>query len=190
MDKTSLIFKVLSGEATPDERAELEQWIAQSEANKSEYEDLKLLWGTSDVASNIEDENFYDGFVKIKSKFKQRRAVLRRKRLFMWTSVMIATVLITIALFVTTDPASDALVRFDDAPLAEVITVLENEFHIDIETDSREILVCRFTGTFYKKNNEQAFIRSLSNALNLQYELKSHHTYRLKGSGCTPTEAK
>lgn len=190
MDKASLIFKVLSGEATENERAELERWIAQSEANKSEYEDIKLLWGSSGVASNVEDEHFYDGFAKIKSKFKQKRAVRRRKRLITWTSVIGATVLVTIALFVITDPASDALVRFDDAPLAEVITVLENEFHIDIETDSREILACKFTGTFYKKNNEQAFIRSLSNALNLQYELKSHHTYRLKGSGCTPAEAK
>lgn len=190
MAKASLIFKVLSGEASKDEQAELEQWIAQSEANKSEYEHLKLLWDNTSAESQDEDEHFYDGFARIKSKFRQRRAIRRRKRLITWTSVIVATVLVTIALFITTDPASNVLVRFDDAPLAEVITVLETEFHIDIETDSGEILACRFTGTFYKKDNEQALIRSLSNALNLQYEIMNHHAYRLRVSGCTPAKAK
>lgn len=190
MEKTLLIFKVLSGDATPDERAELDQWIAQSEANRTEYEDIKLLWDNSSVVSHTEDEHFFNGFARIKSKFRQKRAIRRRKRLMIWTSVIVATVLVTIALFITTDPASNVLVRFDDAPLAEVITVLETEFHIDIETDSGEILACKFTGTFYKKDNEQALIRSLSHSLNLQYEIMNHHAYRLMGSGCTPAKAK
>lgn len=190
MDKASLIFKVLSGEATKEEQAELEQWIAQNEANKSEYEDLKLLWDNTSAERQVEEEHFYDGFARIKSKFKQKRSIRRRKRSITWISIIVTIVLVTVALFVITDPASNMLLRFDNAPLEEVIPELEKEFHINIETGSAEILACRFTGTFYKKDDEQALIRSLSVAMNLKYEILNHHVYQLTGSGCGPESAK
>lgn len=188
MEKASLIFKVLSREASQDERAELEHWIAQSEANKSEYDDLKLLWEHSSTARPVEPDHFYAGLDKIKSKIRLKRSIRRRNSSIKWVSAIVVTVLVTIALFIVTDPASKRLLRFDNATLGEIIPELEKSFHIDIETGSDAILACRFTGTFYKKDDEQAMIQSLSKAMNLNYEVVKSNVYRLTGSGCLPVK--
>jgi len=43
MDRVSLIFKVLSGDASDEEKAQLDNWIRQSDENKEEYLNVKLL---------------------------------------------------------------------------------------------------------------------------------------------------
>ena len=76
MEVVSLTYKVLSGQADASEREQLEEWIAQSEANRREFEDIKLLWENS--ISNAHGSQTHDsGFEKVRSRLKER---LARKR--------------------------------------------------------------------------------------------------------------
>lgn len=185
MDKTTLIFKVLSGEASEHELAELDNWTAQSDANKSEYENLKLHWDITGSIHQVNPAHFYDGLVKIKARIKEKNAIRKQKRTIIWIGIIMTTVLFTTALFTISNPAPYPVLRFDSAPLSEVISKLEREFHIDIKTDPG-ILACRLTGTFYKKGDQQGVIRSVSAALKLNYEILSDNVYHLSGSGCEP----
>src|SRR5258706_6205175 len=76
MDKSVIIFKVLSGHASELEKNELNIWITQSDANREEFNNLKLLWESSGEAER-KDDHFYDGLYKIQAKIRQRQ---RRKR--------------------------------------------------------------------------------------------------------------
>ncbi len=183
MDKTTLIFKVLSGAANQDEKAELENWIAQHQGNKAEFNDLKLLWDSANVDSVDKSVDFYEGLIKIKSRIKETLLTRRRNRAIMWIGVMGITIVVTIYLFVTSSPAN-GLLKFNKTPLTEVIPALEKEFHINIKTGSDEILKCRFTGTFSKNENDLDLVRSLSEAMNLSFEILNDDVYRLTGSGC------
>jgi ferric-dicitrate binding protein FerR (iron transport regulator) len=44
IDPAGLLPKVLSGEATPDEIKVVSEWISENEANRKEYESLRILW--------------------------------------------------------------------------------------------------------------------------------------------------
>ena len=60
MDTTSLIHKVLSGRGSETERADLEEWIGRSEANKTEYNDIRLLWeNAKDADRSPADAHFF-----------------------------------------------------------------------------------------------------------------------------------
>ena len=43
-DKHELIYKFLDGTASKEEREELDQWLTTSEANRLEFNDIKLLF--------------------------------------------------------------------------------------------------------------------------------------------------
>jgi len=56
MDGVKLIFRVLSGDASDEEKVQLDNWISQSDGNKEEYLYVKLLWENRPVEdeSNVE----------------------------------------------------------------------------------------------------------------------------------------
>lgn len=58
MDKTQLIYRVLSSSASDDEVRKLEQWIALNDENRLHYEELKILWGASQ--DTLETDYFED----------------------------------------------------------------------------------------------------------------------------------
>lgn len=61
MSRVDVIYRVLSGIASKVEKEELERWIGHSEANRAEYEDLKLLYRHSRVARAMpRDRRFYE----------------------------------------------------------------------------------------------------------------------------------
>jgi hypothetical protein len=102
MDKTSLIYKVLEGEASEAEKAELSDWISASEENKSEYQDIKLLWEISNDIINESDDHFYDDLRKIKAtmqtKNKPPKTYKNRVIIFL---LIIILILAAIALYVS-----------------------------------------------------------------------------------------
>ena len=68
MDKGVLIYKVLSQTVSETEKKELNDWIAKSPGNMSDYEDMKFLMeNVKDPGESIAtNKHFYDGLQKIK----------------------------------------------------------------------------------------------------------------------------
>lgn len=103
MDKTSLIYKVLEGDASEAEKAELSDWINASEENKSEYQDIKLLWEISNDIIDISDDHFYDDLKKIKATMQTKNKRLKnyKNRVLIFLLIIIL-ILTAIALYVST----------------------------------------------------------------------------------------
>lgn len=79
MDPVNLIFKVLSNEATPEEVMTLEKWVQADRSNRNDYEDLKLLWQSAEMAKKAKQEGRKDeGFPKLMASIKRRQ---QRKRI-------------------------------------------------------------------------------------------------------------
>lgn len=89
MDIVSLTYKVLSGRADDPEIKELKEWINQSDENRQEFEDIKLLWENSEFFRNA-DQSDDSVFEKIRLRLKKRLKKRRRMRTFLWSVVLIA----------------------------------------------------------------------------------------------------
>ena len=87
MDRASLIFKVLSGKAGSIEKQELESWIAQSKANQDEFDDIKLLWEHSVVASDHSEDD--RDFQKIRERIQHDIQKKKRIRFILYTCILI-----------------------------------------------------------------------------------------------------
>ncbi|HEY9044492.1 MAG TPA: hypothetical protein VIN08_01290 [Ohtaekwangia sp.] len=72
MDSVRLIYRVLSGDASDEEKAQLDNWIRQSDENGEEYLNIKLLLENRSVEddSNV---GFTEGLSGIKRKAAKRK---------------------------------------------------------------------------------------------------------------------
>lgn len=184
MDRTSLILRVLSGEATETEKTALNTWIELSKANREEYLDIKLLWENGWATTEIPegpDDPFYDGLRRIREKMTIISKRQRRKRLsFIATAgVMVAVVI----LFLVRGGEESKLLKFEDATLEYVVSILERRYELTIAVKDERVLKCRFSGTFYGSTGREA-VRSVAENLSLQYETISQDEFRITGKGC------
>jgi ferric-dicitrate binding protein FerR (iron transport regulator) len=185
MNKIFLIDRVLSGNASETERMELEEWISQSEANKIEYQDIKLLWENSREENMADhDDHFYDGLRNIKASIQQKHKSHSRTAPLIITIVTITSFAVAYVFFNNQTNQESQIIRFDNAPLESVIPVLEERYNIHIVVNNKEILACRFTGTFFQADSVHDVIRSLSSSMALTYEFFDNQEYILTGKGC------
>jgi ferric-dicitrate binding protein FerR (iron transport regulator) len=183
----TLIHSVLAGEAGEAEKRELEAWTAGSGANRDEFDDLKLLWDFSIGGRRgavAKDVRFYDGLVRIRSRFAGK---LRRRRAVRFGIGLSAVALIVVglvALFHAGTSGTPRVLEFNDVTLQKVLHSIEEEFNVVVETPEEGILACRFTGVFYGVDRAEDVMQSLSEAVNAEFIVTPSGKYRLNGKGC------
>ena len=184
MDRVSLIYKVLSGEANAIEEIELNDWIAQAPENKAEFDDIKLLWASSKETETENAGRFDDGFDKIRARMRAR---VKRKA---WISSLIRTTAVIVLglmaffLFHESRPGLTEGLQFNDVTLEQAIGVIADKYNIHIEVEDRELLKCHLTLVLYKVKTERDVVGSLAHSLNVDATLLSDKRYKLSGSGC------
>jgi transmembrane sensor len=92
-----LVTKYLLQEATPDEAEQVETWIAESDANRKQFEHFQLLWDESRklAAVSTADENL--AWLKFKNKLSEPRGetrVITMPRRFGWLKIAAAVAVI------------------------------------------------------------------------------------------------
>ncbi|MBS1680971.1 MAG: DUF4974 domain-containing protein [Bacteroidetes bacterium] len=184
MDKTALIHKVLSNTATEVEKKELEDWLLQSPENQTEFEDIKLLWETSNESPQHSMKNkVNDALNKIKTTMqsKRRRQANTKAVLALITIIILALAILYFLSKQNRRPSRDLM--FSNETLANVITVLEKEYdvNIDLEDQTKD---CAFTGSFYQAANIEVVLETIDNAMNTQHKFLNERHYQLVGSGC------
>ena len=75
-----LVGKYLSGEASPAEKLELEEWIYESEENKQEFEELKSVWNLGIPNEDIESRDRV--FNRIESRIKSQSRTEKAAKTF------------------------------------------------------------------------------------------------------------
>lgn len=116
IDPHELLVKYIAGEATAEEKLQMEEWIAAAAANREYYEHFKRIWEES---GNLENDNAVNED-QAWERFKQRTENVRPiKRLNgRWLKIA-AAIVITFGAFLFT---KYLLISKDDARFATVIT--------------------------------------------------------------------
>lgn len=188
MEMTDMIFKVLAGTATAAEKKAVEVWIAGSAENRQEYEDLRMLWMISRRA--VPDDRgggsseSSEGFRRIREAVGVRRQKRQRRvgRIAGVVFVCVAAVLLT-AIYMMRD-SQLPLLEFQDASLQSVLRVLEHEYGIEVRAEDEALLACPVTVIFYRVDQPDEVIRSVSDAVKAHVVTTAPGKYRLTGQGC------
>ena len=61
-----LIIRLFSGEANPDEKKKIEEWLRQSAENKRLYADLREIWLSAGTESNADNYQLEDAIQNFK----------------------------------------------------------------------------------------------------------------------------
>lgn len=186
MSRADIIYRVLSGTASSEEKEEVERWVALSKSNREEYEDLRLLYQFSKVNPETRgDSRLPERFERIRCAATARLARKARTRqayrlagalacfglaAFLWSHVLI-----------NTQPAS---LQFRDEALRHVIPVVERRFGVEVHVDEDALKSCRFTGTFYRVDTPDDILHSISQAVKANLVVAGPGKYRLFGGGC------
>jgi ferric-dicitrate binding protein FerR (iron transport regulator) len=183
MDTAEMILHVLEGKASKQQRATLSHWVSKSDANKWEYNDIRLLWYAAQTRLEFSDSTV-TGFIKIRSEVARQKEDRVRKTF----SIVVVTILISLCTayfyFFLHKPSPDLYLKFEKTPLSEVFKTLETTYDISISVPQEAILTCSFTGTFYRPDAGQDIVKSISQALGMHLKILSPQTLRLEGSGC------
>ncbi len=182
MDRASLIFKVLSGKAGSIEKQKLEFWIAQSKANQDEFDDIKLLWEHSVIASDHSEDD--RGFQKIRERIQHGIQKKKRIRFILYACILIIVGVIFFLLLKETWFSNSEVTRFDSTGMQEVVKMLEHNYHIEIEVRNPNVLKCDFTATLYRIKDMQAVFSSIEYTLNVKFIAEGKYKYSLMGDGC------
>ncbi len=186
MDTVSLINKVLSGSASNNEIDTLKQWLQRSKENQIEFENLKLLWTQETNAVTQPEPGFFLGLQAIQSRIQSR--INRKKHIVqIYTAIALVAVLLLTLIYrkdSLTGPEGDNL-QFENATLSTIISTLQKKYSIEILVEKKELLACRFTGTFCHISGAEQAIKTISLALNVPYKvIPDSHIYQFIGSEC------
>jgi ferric-dicitrate binding protein FerR (iron transport regulator) len=95
MSHVRLIYKVLSGEASPEEAATLNHWIALSKDNKATFEDIKVLWENAVTARADRPYNDDDGFIRVRLLIRRRERRRKIRRIIFYVALFLVLLIFT-----------------------------------------------------------------------------------------------
>lgn len=141
-----ILIKYLVGEATEEEKALVEAWIAASEENKKRYRDFQLLWVTSEklaLRSEV-DENL------AWSRFQQRLdeakpSVKTKKSYWSWSKIAAGIILVSLG-------AWAAFYAYNRSSFNQLIIETGNYTKVDTLSDGSIITLNRHSRVQYPKH--------------------------------------
>lgn len=200
MDYVNLIYKVLSGQATETDQEKLRKWLAKAPANKEEYEDIKRVYQADQNFEEREanrDEKFYDDFRNVLVRIDR---IKRQRRITRWAITMLTSILITVLIAIgwdqmhqpttTTTATKDAVsiqlatdLVFEEVTILEIFETLESDYQVTIQASNKNLLACRFTGTFYRGTSIKDMVHAVAQAEDFRLSAKGLQM-EIHGEGC------
>ncbi|MBX2956201.1 MAG: DUF4974 domain-containing protein [Cyclobacteriaceae bacterium] len=183
MDRVTLMYKVLSGKASPVEKLELNDWIALNPENEEEFKNIKLLWESEQDTGRIIEQDTNDNFEQIRLRVKSHQIRIRTIRSILYTLVVLSLALFAISIMHATGSGTTGY-RFEEVAMTNVIRVLEKRYYIKVEVRNPELLRCRYTGSFFRVEDEREVLRSIEQALEVEFVALTDTQYQLTGNVC------
>lgn len=184
MDKVSLIYKMLSGEASPEEKLMLDHWIKINESNQEEFDNIKLLWENAPDSGQFHEDS-RDGMRKIRAKIRVRRTKTSLQKTI-GNSLLPASIGLSLIVFFAIIPRNKGSIpkvaKFNNASLETICDSLEKQHDVAIEFSPR-IAGCKFSATFYNSSPD-IILTALSEKLELTLERNNRNSFRLTGTHC------
>ncbi|NOT73434.1 MAG: DUF4974 domain-containing protein [Cyclobacteriaceae bacterium] len=182
-----LIDRVLSGKATPDEKEELEKWMAADPRNKEEYEDMKLLWEFSKDTSDKRktDPHFYEGLYKIRDIIELRKR--SGKNDWKVYLAILALIFSLVALvyccisYQSKESRGGQAITIQQRCLDEVFVIVQKRYNVSIAVDNPSVMKCRFTGTFNSRARLEEVMDVIRKSTGLDYHITDRSHITIKG---------
>ncbi len=182
MDIAEMV-KVLEGRANKAEIDVFDHWMAESEAHRQEFRQVRQLWlmaqGPWPAPTNRQP------LTRIHQLMKKR---YRRKRYLKGFIVLAGVLIFSMATWFLWPPTvaskhSGENLAFNHASLEEVAVQLEKKFSIQIHITGAGLETCLFTGSFSKASTLNEIMHAISLSLSVSVvEMRSG--YEWKGTGC------
>lgn len=74
-----LIIRLFSGEANPEEKKKIEEWLGQSAENKKLYADLREIWLSAGIQSNTDNYHLEDAILKFRDHINSKKYNLKNQ---------------------------------------------------------------------------------------------------------------
>src|SRR5688572_8273111 len=94
----SLIGKYFSGQATADEERLVQQWVAASEQNRSDFDLLEKLWHKSGEQETIQF-NTNKAWTTVDGRIKAHKTPVRRMKPYTWTIAVAASLVLVFGMW-------------------------------------------------------------------------------------------
>lgn len=196
MDKYTLMHRVLSGTATNAEHDELQEWISSDPSNAGAFEEMTVLYSNDDLAGP--DENYHKDLRRLQDAINRLKQEKKKESLYnnIGLSVVISALVFVVSIYVfnlnthrqqTVGAANIVLsndLQFSNATLGSILELLEDQYHLAFTTNTRDLLSCTFTGTFYHGISLDDVVRTLAQAENLKIVFVDEKKLEISGPGC------
>jgi ferric-dicitrate binding protein FerR (iron transport regulator) len=193
MDKASLMHKVITGTASKEEKAELDDWLAADEANREDYYDMIILYsdpvhlaGDTDPSPDTAWPRLEAAMARINRK-KKFRKWLGKFTLAAGLSLVVLLAYDARSVSGRRDVAPDRLARsthFAGASIDEVLRVIEESGRVKVSLENAGIAACRFTGSFSRGTSYAVVLEVIAAATDLKVSVSTDNTLLLSGDGC------
>ena len=125
-------------------------------------------------------------------RFKQIRRIAlarlhRQARVRRVSHLAGAMACVALALFIAIHAVGDfrpGSLQFHDQALREVLPIIERTYGIEVRVEGEALRSCRFTGLFYRVDQPDEVVRSISEAIRAELVATAPGKYRLSGRGC------
>ena len=139
-----IMLSVLAGEATGDEHRLLNEWLARSEANKREFEQMSKLYRSFEVVGKQDDSEFDVGlaWMKVRSQTVDKKRKKKQFDLKRWLSyAALVAVLFTVGFYFMDRPAEREWIAGSDVleNINQPTLLLDNGEQIPLKQDSFSI---------------------------------------------------
>ena len=139
-----IMLSVLAGEATGDEHRLLNEWLARSEANKREFEQMSKLYRSFEAVGKQDDSEFDVGlaWMKVRSQTVDKKRKKKQFDLKRWLSyAALVAVLFTVGFYFMDRPAEREWIAGSDVleNINQPTLLLDNGEQIPLKQDSFSI---------------------------------------------------
>jgi transmembrane sensor len=110
-DINILLIRLFSGEADPDEKKRIADWLNQSAENKKLYSDLREIWLSSGVETNADNYDLESAIVKFRNQINTDKFIQRKQvdfnRFFKYAAILALALLLPFSYYMGTRNNSD-----------------------------------------------------------------------------------
>jgi ferric-dicitrate binding protein FerR (iron transport regulator) len=177
------MIKMVNGTAQPSEADAFGQWMAESTAHREEFRQFRQLWG--DLKGPWPQATDRAPLASIRQRVLTNKRKRQKRKMIVYAAALMAV--LATGLWLTRGQEQTPFrenLSFNNVTLQELASTLEDRFHAHINIEDKELVKCRFTGSFYKTSTVEDIMRTIAFSLNLEIKTKGAEQYEWKGHGC------
>lgn len=167
----TLMHRVLSGLATPQEVDQLQEWLSANPANARTFEDLSLLYQPTLLQDNEDSDS---SWIRLKGSINllERRVQTWHRIKVVLFSLLLFGLMYHLEVFPGLQLNSETHFRnqlvtsvtFQQTPLSDMLNEFQSQYNMQIEFSAIQTQQCKFTGYFRRGTHVRDVLMTIAKA--------------------------